>query len=318
MIDCLDGTKHCNQSGSSGRSLTPSPTTRCGRRCGSRLHASDNGSRAGALRTITKVRHPGLTEADVAVARELVLADATRTPWLPPSVERLARWLWCPSGRQSCATSRSIMGPSVAPAKKLTEASTSRRGELGGDRAPDAARSAAVERSPGSPPSTLGRRPRSDEEDPRGAVFDRLLDDLARARSQHPRGAVATRLDRTTQCGDDRARPRPHRRHRGAERRSQSSRDRHQRPSTRKHAPPGHRRRRRRRGLSQARTSRSCDRARAPRRLRAGSGRTQSRLLCEGRLRSSCSRSRRARTPRRTFGPVERLACHRRRARTQG
>ena len=126
VIDCVDGTKHgaSPQLARLARSVADNPMRKALR---SRLHASDTRVARRALRMITRVRHPGLTEADIGVARELVLADATRTPWLPPSVERLARWLWCPEWEAELRDLTQHHGPERAPAKKLTEAMDQRR-----------------------------------------------------------------------------------------------------------------------------------------------------------------------------------------------
>jgi hypothetical protein len=87
----------------------------------SRLHSPDDGVARRAIRTLTRVRHPGLTDADVAAARELVLAEASRTPWLPPNVQRVARWLWTPEWEAELRDLTQHHGPERAPAKKLLE-----------------------------------------------------------------------------------------------------------------------------------------------------------------------------------------------------
>ncbi len=126
MIDCVDGTKHCGYSELAllARSVADNPMRKALR---SRLHASDIRVARRVLRSITKVRHPGLTDADIALAQELVLADAARTPWLSPSVERLARWLWTPEWEAELRDLTQHHGPERASAKKLVESMDRRR-----------------------------------------------------------------------------------------------------------------------------------------------------------------------------------------------
>ena len=176
MIDCVDGDEALRQSGVGrlAHAVADNPMRKTLR---SRLHTSDDGvarRRCDAQRSGIQV-----TEADVA-ARALVLAEADPHAMAP--AERRAVWpAGC--GARVGGELRDLTqhhGPERAPAKKLLESVDQGRAASGGDRAPDAARSAAVERSPGSPTGTLGRRPLCNEEDPRRAVVGRLLDDLAR------------------------------------------------------------------------------------------------------------------------------------------
>ena len=120
VIDCLDGVKHCHQSGVGplAHAVADNPMRKTLR---SRLHSPDDGVARRAIRTLTRVRHPGLTDADVAAARVLVLSEAARTPWLPPNVQRVARWLWTPEWEAELRDLTQHHGPERAPAKKLLE-----------------------------------------------------------------------------------------------------------------------------------------------------------------------------------------------------
>lgn len=126
VLDCVDGTKHCSYS-EVAQLAGSVADNRMRKALRSRLHLSDTRVARRALRSITKVRHPGLTDADVTVARHLVLADATRTPWLSPNVERLARWLWTPDWEAELRDLTQHHGPERAPAKKLIESMDRRR-----------------------------------------------------------------------------------------------------------------------------------------------------------------------------------------------
>jgi hypothetical protein len=126
VLDCVDGTKHCGSSeiAQLARSVADNSTRRALR---SRLHELDTRIARRAVRAITKVRHPGMTDTDVARARQLVLGDATNTPWLAPNAERLARWLWTPDWEAELRDLTQHHGPTRAGAKKLIESMERRR-----------------------------------------------------------------------------------------------------------------------------------------------------------------------------------------------
>jgi hypothetical protein len=126
VLDCIAGTKHCDQSGLGplAHAVADNPTRKAAR---SQLHSADARVARRALRTLSRIRRPGLTEADIAVAREIVLADAVHTAWLPPNVERLARWLWTPEWEAELRDLTQHHGPERAPAKKLIESMDHRR-----------------------------------------------------------------------------------------------------------------------------------------------------------------------------------------------
>lgn len=126
VLGCVDGTKHCDQSGLGplARSIADNPTRGAVR---SRLHSADPRVARRALRTLSRIRRPGLGAADIAVAREIVLTDAARTWWLPPNVERLARWLWTPEWEAELRSLTKHHGSERAPAKMLVESMDRRR-----------------------------------------------------------------------------------------------------------------------------------------------------------------------------------------------
>ncbi len=57
-----------------------------------RLHSPDPVVAARALHLLVHVRHPGLTNDDLAAARLIVLRAVARKRWSSPAAE--ARWLW--------------------------------------------------------------------------------------------------------------------------------------------------------------------------------------------------------------------------------
>ena len=145
VLDVVDGEKHCAQQalGQLAHAVADN-TTRAALR--TRLHTSDARVARRAVRTLSRVRHPGLTAADLTAARALLLADAGYTAWLPPNVERLARWVWSTEWEAELREiTRGGMVPSAQPPNGSSRRSTGagRRGRRSG-RAPDAEGSAAV------------------------------------------------------------------------------------------------------------------------------------------------------------------------------
>ena len=67
----------------------------------------------------------------MTAARALLLADAGYTAWLPPNVERLARWLWSTEWEAELRDLTQHHGPERAPPKKLIEAIDRAGGERG-------------------------------------------------------------------------------------------------------------------------------------------------------------------------------------------
>ncbi len=126
VLDVVDGEKHCAQQalGQLAHAVADN-TTRAALR--TRLHASDVRVARRAVRTLSRVRHPGLTAADLTAARALLLADAGYTAWLPPNVERLARWLWSTEWEAELREITRAHGPERAAAKRLVEAIDRRR-----------------------------------------------------------------------------------------------------------------------------------------------------------------------------------------------
>jgi len=126
VLDVVDGRKHCEQRavGQLAHAVADNPTRAALR---ARLHADDVHIARRAVRTLSRVRRPALSEADAAVARALVLADAELTPWLPPNVDRLARWLWTADWENELRALTSHHGTQRASAKKIVESIDRRR-----------------------------------------------------------------------------------------------------------------------------------------------------------------------------------------------
>jgi hypothetical protein len=126
VIDVVDGEKHCAQQavGQLARAVADNPMRASLR---ARLHADDVQVARRAVRTLSRIRRPGLTAADATAARALVLADAGHAPWLSPNVERLARWLWSAEWEAELREIAVRHGPERAGAKQLLGAMDRRR-----------------------------------------------------------------------------------------------------------------------------------------------------------------------------------------------
>jgi hypothetical protein len=126
VLDAVDGRKHCNQ-----RELAQLAgavaNNELRRTLRARLHAADHATARRALHTLRGVRSPGLTAADIEAAHELVLVDLRRTTWTPPSVARVADWLWSPQWEADLREIARHHGPDRAGAKHLIEAADRRR-----------------------------------------------------------------------------------------------------------------------------------------------------------------------------------------------
>jgi hypothetical protein len=127
VLDVVDGEKHCAQQavGQLARAVADNPM-RASLRV--RLRADDVHVARRAVRTLSRIRHPGLTPGEATLARDLVLRDAARTAWLEPNVKRLALWLWTPEWEAELRDLTQHHGPERAPAKKLLESIDRRRG----------------------------------------------------------------------------------------------------------------------------------------------------------------------------------------------
>ena len=126
VLEAVVGTKHCNQhelaqlaGGVANNELRAALRAQ--------LHASDHSIARRALHTLRGVRSPGLTAGDVDAAHELVLVDLRRTTWTPPSVARVADWLWSPEWEAELREIARHHGPDRAGAKHLIEAADRRR-----------------------------------------------------------------------------------------------------------------------------------------------------------------------------------------------
>jgi hypothetical protein len=126
VLDAIAGRKHCNQ-----RELAQlaGALANNGLRTAlrARLHGGDHATARRALHTLRGVRSPGLSAADFETAHELVLLDLRRTTWTPPSVARVADWLWSPAWEADLRDIARHHGPDRAGAKHLVEAADRRR-----------------------------------------------------------------------------------------------------------------------------------------------------------------------------------------------
>ncbi len=112
VLDAVDGRKHCNQ-----RELAQlaGAVANNGLRTALRaqLHGRSTEPRETALHTLRGVRSLGLSAADFEAAHELVLVDLRRTTWTPPSVARVADWLWSPEWEEELREIAAITVPTV-------------------------------------------------------------------------------------------------------------------------------------------------------------------------------------------------------------
>jgi hypothetical protein len=76
---------------------------------------------------LARVRHPGLTEAERAVAQQFVLAEGAKRFYLTRDTDYLARWLWTPAWEDDLRELVRHHDPDRAGAKLLLAAVDSRR-----------------------------------------------------------------------------------------------------------------------------------------------------------------------------------------------
>jgi hypothetical protein len=128
VLSRVDGQRFCPHPGIGrlARAVADNPLRRELR---ARLHHRDPAVARRALRMVVNVRRPGLSTDDIAAAQALVLAEAARGLWLPPTVERLALYVW---SREWEAELRSLLkhhDPDRAAAKRLIGAVDRRRSQ---------------------------------------------------------------------------------------------------------------------------------------------------------------------------------------------
>jgi hypothetical protein len=126
VVDAVAGRKHCNQR-ELGQLAGAVANNELRAALRAQLHASDHSTARRALHTLRGVRSPGLAAADVQAAHDLVLVDLRRTTWTPPSVARVAEWLWSPEWEAELREIARHHGPDRAGAKHLIEAAERRR-----------------------------------------------------------------------------------------------------------------------------------------------------------------------------------------------
>lgn len=126
VLRVVDGDCHCGLPGL-GRLAGSVADNELRRALRERLRSSDTAVARRALRAIVRVRHPGVSPDDLAIARALVLLDASTGWWLSPSVESQARWLWDPQWQSELADTAVHRGPQRVGAKRLLEAAERRR-----------------------------------------------------------------------------------------------------------------------------------------------------------------------------------------------
>jgi hypothetical protein len=126
LLSTVDGQRHCPHPGA-GRLARTVADNALRRALRSRLHHRDRAIARRALQMIVNVRHPGFTPEDIAAARALVLAEASRGNWLSPTVARLAIYLWSADWEAQLRTALPYHGPDRAAAKRLIAAADQRR-----------------------------------------------------------------------------------------------------------------------------------------------------------------------------------------------
>jgi hypothetical protein len=126
VLLCVDGVLHCGLR-PLGRLARATADNAMRRELRTRLRSSDGAVRSRALRMLARVRHPGLTEADRAVAQQFVLEEAGKRFYLTRDTDRLARWLWTPAWEDDLRLLVPHHDPDRAGAKLLLAVVDSRR-----------------------------------------------------------------------------------------------------------------------------------------------------------------------------------------------
>jgi hypothetical protein len=126
VLSTVEGDRHCPHPGV-GRLARAVADNKLRRKLRVRLHHADGAMARRALRMIVNIRHPGLSPADIAAARALVLADAAQGLWLSPTVARLATYLWADDWEGELRGLLPHHGPDRAAAKRLINAHDLRR-----------------------------------------------------------------------------------------------------------------------------------------------------------------------------------------------
>jgi hypothetical protein len=126
VLSTVEGHWHCPHPGV-GRLAGAVADNKVRRELRARLHRADGAMARRALRMIVNIRHPGLSPADIAAARALVLADAAQGLWLSPTVARLATYLWADDWEGELRGLLPHHGPDRAAAKRLVNAHDLRR-----------------------------------------------------------------------------------------------------------------------------------------------------------------------------------------------
>jgi hypothetical protein len=126
VLLCVDGLAHC-RSRELGRLAGATADNALRRDLLDRLRSKDRDVVRRAIRVVARIRRPDLTDADRAVARQLVIEDAARSVWLTREVDRLARWLWSREWEDELRGITRHHGPGRAAAKRILAAADARR-----------------------------------------------------------------------------------------------------------------------------------------------------------------------------------------------
>jgi hypothetical protein len=118
VLGAVDGVTHCAQP-AIGRLAASVANNELRRELRIRLHSSDASTAHRALRTIVRVRHPGVAPADLQVIRTLILDSAGNGIWLSPDLARLARWAWSAEWERELRELTRHHGPWRSGAKRL-------------------------------------------------------------------------------------------------------------------------------------------------------------------------------------------------------
>jgi hypothetical protein len=125
VLSTVDGKRHCPQPGI-GRLARAVADNSLRRELRARLHERDTKVARRALRMLVNIRHPGLSGENLAAARTIVLADASRGDRLSATVSRLAVYLWSAEWEKELRQLLRYHGPDRAGAKRLVEAAERR------------------------------------------------------------------------------------------------------------------------------------------------------------------------------------------------
>jgi hypothetical protein len=131
VLLCVDGLVHCRPR-ELGRLAGATADNALRRDLLDRFRSKNREMARRAIRMLASIKRPGFTDADRAVARQLVVDDAAKTVWLSRDVDRLVRWLWSPEWEDELRGVTRHHGSDRAAAKRILAAVDARRNKRPG------------------------------------------------------------------------------------------------------------------------------------------------------------------------------------------